>query len=138
MTNLVLFHAPCGGLGAYTWFRGQTRVPTVTNLFSLMYLAVVLVPAGCLFPHGGRRRGRLGRGSGRGLGGARATPVLRAKKGGRIANVLKWWCRDQVGPTLRRGESKSRCNRFLVCIPSCLQIKICDYRVASEVTGTTA
>ena len=37
-----LFHACCGGLGTYTRFHRQTRVPPVTNFVLLMHLAVVL------------------------------------------------------------------------------------------------
>ena len=73
MTNFVLFHALCGGLGTYTLFRVQTRPGT--NLGLVMRFAVVLVPTGCLPPHGRRPRGRPARGSGRGLGGARDPPV---------------------------------------------------------------
>ena len=61
----------CDGLCTYTRFRGQTRVPPVTNFVLLARLAVVLLPAGRLPPHGGRPRGRPARGSDRGLGGAR-------------------------------------------------------------------
>ena len=68
VTNLVMFYARCDGLGTYTRFRGHTRVPPVTNLVLLMHLAVILLPAGCLPPHGGCPRGRPARGSGRGLG----------------------------------------------------------------------
>ena len=89
MTDVVLFHARCGGLGTYTRFRGQNRVPPMTNLVLLMRLAVVLVPAGCLPPHGGRPCGRPAHGSGRGLGGARDPRVPRAKKSSRLAIALK-------------------------------------------------
>ena len=84
VTNLVLFYAPCGGLGTYTRFRGQTRVPPVTGFVLLMRLAVVLIPAGSLPPHGGRPRGRPACGSGRGLGGARY-PLCLA-----LRNVAVW------------------------------------------------
>ena len=80
MTNLVLFHARCGVLGTYTRFRGHTRVPPVTNFVLLMHLAVVLLPAGCLPPHGGRPRGRPARGSCGGLGGARDPLCLALRK----------------------------------------------------------
>ena len=86
MTNVVLFHVRCGGLGTCTRFHGQTRVAPMTNLVLLMLLAVVLVPAGCLPPHGGPPLGCPARGSGRGLGGARDPRVPRAK-GGRVAKA---------------------------------------------------
>ena len=66
-----MVYAPCDGFGTYTRFRAQTRVSSVTNLVLTTRLAVVLIPAGCLSPHGGRPRGRPARGSGRGLGRAR-------------------------------------------------------------------
>ena len=96
MTNLVFFHARCGGLGTYTRFRGQTRVPPVTNFVLLVRLAVVLLPAGCLPPHGGRPRGRPAREWLRTWG--RQRPVVpRAKKGGRVTKALKRRFSYQVG-----------------------------------------
>ena len=71
MTNLCLFHTPCGGLRTYNRFGAQTRVPPVKNLVLLMHLVVVLVPAGCLPSHDGRLRGRPARGRGQALGGSR-------------------------------------------------------------------
>ena len=87
MTNLVLFRAPCRALRTYTRFRGRTRVPPVTNLVLLMRLAVVMVPASCSPPHGGRPRGRPARDSGRGLGGARDPLCLVLKRGGRVQKL---------------------------------------------------
>ena len=107
MTSLVLFHTRCGGLGAYTRFRGQTRVPT-TNLVLPMRFAVVLLPAGRLPPHGGPPCGCPARGSGRGLGGARGTPVPRAKKVGGVAKALNRQFRDQADQGISGGVSLIR------------------------------
>ena len=87
MTNLVLFRTRCSGLGIYTRFRGQTRAPPMTSLVLLMRLAEVLVPPGCLPPHGGRPCGHPPRGSGRGHGGARDPPVPYAIKGGGVPKL---------------------------------------------------
>ena len=94
VTNVVLFHARCGGLGTYTRFRGRTRVPLMTTLVLLTPLAVVLVPPGCLLPHGGRSCGSPAHGSGRGPGGARDPRVPCANKGGRVAKALNRRFRD--------------------------------------------
>ena len=86
----------CDGLCTYTRFRGQTRVPPVTNFVLLARLAVVLLPAGRLPPHGGRPRGRPAREWLRTWG--RQRPVVpRAKKGGRVTKALKRRFSYQVG-----------------------------------------
>ena len=78
---------PCAlSCRTYTRFRGRTRVPPVTNLVLLMRLAVVMVPASCSPPHGGRPRGRPARDSGRG-GGARDPLCLVLKRGGRVQKL---------------------------------------------------
>ena len=77
-------------------------------------------------------RGRRARGSGRELGGARATTVPGATKGGRVAKTLKPRFRDQVAPRLGRGESNPRCNRFLVYISWCLHRLLWQAKVPSK------
>ena len=104
-----------------------------------MCLAVVLVPAGCLPPHGGRARGRPARGSGRGLGGTRDPSVPRARNGGRVAKALKRRFRDQVGQGFSGGVSITRDAidlRYSFPLTSKQNCKI--YSVASNVTGATA
>ena len=104
-----------------------------------MRLAVVLVPAACLPPHGGRPRGRPARGSGRGLGGARDPPGPRARNGGRVVTALKLRFRDQVGQGFSGGMSLIRDAidlRYKFPLTYELNCKI--YGVTSNVTGATS
>ena len=97
------------GLGTYTRFRGQTRVPPLANLVLLTRLAVVLVPAGCLPPRGGRPSRHPARGRGREYGGVRdSLSVPRAKKGGRVATALKRRFCSQIGQGFSGGVSLIR------------------------------